>query len=62
VDHGRQAARRLDRAGLPLLAARSEASIVQGHTNKYHDGFLGHSYLGSWVNLAAGTQNQRPAQ
>jgi UDP-N-acetylglucosamine diphosphorylase/glucosamine-1-phosphate N-acetyltransferase len=33
-----------------------EASILQGYTNKYHDGFLGHSYLGEWVNLAAGTQ------
>lgn len=33
-----------------------EASIVQGYSNKYHDGFLGHSYIGSWVNLAAGTQ------
>jgi UDP-N-acetylglucosamine diphosphorylase/glucosamine-1-phosphate N-acetyltransferase len=33
-----------------------EASILQGYTNKYHDGFLGHSYLGEWVNMAAGTQ------
>jgi UDP-N-acetylglucosamine diphosphorylase/glucosamine-1-phosphate N-acetyltransferase len=33
-----------------------EASILQGYSNKYHDGFLGHSYLGQWVNLAAGTQ------
>jgi UDP-N-acetylglucosamine diphosphorylase/glucosamine-1-phosphate N-acetyltransferase len=33
-----------------------EASILQGYTNKYHDGFLGHSYLGEWVNLGAGTQ------
>lgn len=33
-----------------------EASIIQGYANKYHDGFLGHSYLGEWVNLAAGTQ------
>ncbi len=33
-----------------------EASILQGHSNKYHDGFLGHSYLGEWVNLGAGTQ------
>ncbi len=33
-----------------------EASIMQGFANKYHDGFLGHSYVGSWVNLAAGTQ------
>jgi UDP-N-acetylglucosamine diphosphorylase/glucosamine-1-phosphate N-acetyltransferase len=30
-----------------------EASIVQGFSNKQHDGFLGHSYVGSWVNLAA---------
>jgi UDP-N-acetylglucosamine diphosphorylase/glucosamine-1-phosphate N-acetyltransferase len=33
-----------------------EASILQGYANKQHDGFLGHSYLGEWVNLAAGTQ------
>jgi UDP-N-acetylglucosamine diphosphorylase/glucosamine-1-phosphate N-acetyltransferase len=33
-----------------------EASILQGYSNKAHDGFLGHSYVGEWVNLAAGTQ------
>jgi len=33
-----------------------EASILHGHANKAHDGFLGHSYVGEWVNLAAGTQ------
>ncbi len=33
-----------------------EASILQGYVNKQHDGFLGHSYVGEWVNLAAGTQ------
>jgi UDP-N-acetylglucosamine diphosphorylase/glucosamine-1-phosphate N-acetyltransferase len=33
-----------------------EASIIQGHSNKYHEGFLGHSYIGEWVNLAAATQ------
>jgi UDP-N-acetylglucosamine diphosphorylase/glucosamine-1-phosphate N-acetyltransferase len=33
-----------------------EASIMHGFSNKYHDGFLGHSYVGEWVNLAAGTQ------
>jgi UDP-N-acetylglucosamine diphosphorylase/glucosamine-1-phosphate N-acetyltransferase len=33
-----------------------EASILHGCSNKYHDGFLGHSYVGEWVNLAAGTQ------
>ncbi len=34
-----------------------EASIIDGYSNKQHDGFLGHSYLGSWVNLGAGTTN-----
>jgi len=34
-----------------------EACILQGYTNKQHDGFLGHAYLGSWVNLGAGTTN-----
>jgi hypothetical protein len=29
--------------------------VVLGHTNKAHDGFVGHSYLGRWVNLGAGT-------
>jgi UDP-N-acetylglucosamine diphosphorylase/glucosamine-1-phosphate N-acetyltransferase len=33
-----------------------EASVFQGFANKYHDGFVGHSYVGEWVNLAAGTQ------
>jgi hypothetical protein len=26
-----------------------------GHSNKAHDGYVGHSYLGRWVNLGAGT-------
>ena len=38
------------------IGGEVEASIVQGYANKYHDGFLGHSYIGAWVNLAAGTQ------
>lgn len=33
-----------------------EASILLGYVNKYHDGFLGHSYVGEWVNFGAGTQ------
>lgn len=33
-----------------------EASIFQGHANKAHEGFLGHSFVGEWVNLGAGTQ------
>jgi UDP-N-acetylglucosamine diphosphorylase/glucosamine-1-phosphate N-acetyltransferase len=32
-----------------------EASIIQSYSNKQHDGFLGHSYIGSWVNIGAGT-------
>lgn len=32
-----------------------EGSIVQGWSNKQHDGFLGHSYVGAWVNLGAAT-------
>jgi UDP-N-acetylglucosamine diphosphorylase/glucosamine-1-phosphate N-acetyltransferase len=32
-----------------------EASVIQSYSNKQHDGFLGHSYLGSWVNIGAGT-------
>jgi UDP-N-acetylglucosamine diphosphorylase/glucosamine-1-phosphate N-acetyltransferase len=32
-----------------------EASVIQGYSNKQHDGFLGHSVLGEWVNLGAGT-------
>ncbi len=31
------------------------ASIFLGHANKGHDGFVGHSVLGRWVNLGAGT-------
>jgi glucose-1-phosphate thymidylyltransferase len=34
-----------------------EASTIEPYTNKQHHGFLGHSYLGSWVNLGAGTSN-----
>ncbi|MFA7288807.1 MAG: putative sugar nucleotidyl transferase [Melioribacteraceae bacterium] len=30
-----------------------ENSILQSYSNKQHDGFLGHSYLGSWVNIGA---------
>ena len=30
-----------------------EESIIHGYSNKYHDGFLGHSYVGEWVNIGA---------
>ena len=31
------------------------ASVFLGFANKSHDGFLGHSVVGQWVNLGAGT-------
>jgi UDP-N-acetylglucosamine diphosphorylase/glucosamine-1-phosphate N-acetyltransferase len=34
-----------------------EESIFLGYSNKYHEGFLGHSYIGEWVNLGAMTTN-----
>ncbi|MCS7176452.1 MAG: hypothetical protein NZ960_02325 [Candidatus Kapabacteria bacterium] len=30
-------------------------SIFHGYANKQHEGFVGHSYVGEWVNLGAGT-------
>ena len=39
------------------IGGEVEASIIHGYSNKQHDGFLGHSYLGEWVNLGAGTTN-----
>ena len=34
-----------------------ESSIIHSYSNKQHEGFLGHSYLGSWVNIGASTNN-----
>lgn len=31
------------------------ASVFLGYSNKSHEGFLGHSVVGQWVNLGAGT-------
>lgn len=39
------------------IGGEVEASIVQGYSNKHHDGFLGHSWLGEWVNIGAMTTN-----
>ncbi len=39
------------------IGGEVEESIIQGYTNKQHDGFLGHSYLGEWVNIGADTNN-----
>lgn len=32
-----------------------EDSIFLGYSNKQHDGFVGHTYVGEWVNLGADT-------
>lgn len=38
-----------------VIRGEISETIVLGHSNKGHDGFVGHSYLGRWVNLGAGT-------
>ncbi|RUL86851.1 putative sugar nucleotidyl transferase [Tautonia sociabilis] len=39
------------------IGGEVEASVVQGYSNKYHEGFLGHAFVGEWVNLGAITSN-----
>jgi len=39
------------------IGGEVEDSIIQGFSNKYHEGFLGHAYVGEWVNLGAITSN-----
>jgi UDP-N-acetylglucosamine diphosphorylase/glucosamine-1-phosphate N-acetyltransferase len=41
----------------PVCKIRGEVNtiVVLGYSNKSHDGFVGHSYLGRWVNVGAGT-------
>lgn len=34
-----------------------EDCIIQGYSNKQHEGYLGHALLGEWVNLGADTNN-----
>ncbi|MEW5875252.1 MAG: hypothetical protein AB1752_08745 [Candidatus Zixiibacteriota bacterium] len=35
------------------IGGELENTIVQGFTNKVHEGFFGHGFLGEWVNLGA---------
>lgn len=37
------------------VAGEIEHSIISDYTNKAHTGFVGHSYVGEWVNLGAMT-------
>jgi UDP-N-acetylglucosamine diphosphorylase/glucosamine-1-phosphate N-acetyltransferase len=38
-----------------IIRGEISEAVVVGQSNKAHDGFVGHSYLGRWVNLGAGT-------
>ena len=37
------------------IGGEVESSIIMSWSNKQHDGYLGHAYLGSWINLGADT-------
>ncbi len=39
------------------IGGEIEGCIFQGYSNKHHEGFIGHSYVGEWVNLGALTTN-----
>ena len=39
------------------IGGELEACVIQGYTNKQHGGFLGHAFVGSWVNFGAGAVN-----
>lgn len=39
------------------VAGEIGGTVFQGYANKAHDGYLGDSWVGEWVNLGAGTTN-----
>ena len=39
------------------IGGEVEHTTFHGYSNKQHDGYLGHSYVGEWVNLGANTNN-----
>lgn len=39
------------------IGGEVEETVFQGFSNKQHYGFIGHSYVGEWVNLGAGVTN-----
>ena len=39
------------------LGGEIDTVIIQGSSNKVHEGHLGDSFIGEWVNLGSGTQN-----
>jgi UDP-N-acetylglucosamine diphosphorylase/glucosamine-1-phosphate N-acetyltransferase len=58
IGRGTQVFRALIRQGTTIgehcrVGGEIEESILHGFVNKYHEGFLGHSYVCPWVNLGA---------
>tara|TARA_Y100000588_G_scaffold384383_1_gene475546 strand:- start:577 stop:1539 length:963 start_codon:yes stop_codon:yes gene_type:complete len=39
------------------IGGEVEHTTFHGYSNKQHDGYLGHTYVGEWVNLGANTNN-----
>jgi UDP-N-acetylglucosamine diphosphorylase/glucosamine-1-phosphate N-acetyltransferase len=37
------------------VGGQVESSVMMPHSNKAHEGYVGHSYIGEWVNLGAGS-------
>ncbi len=39
------------------IGGEVDSTVFGDYTNKQHEGFIGHSYLGEWVNVGAGANN-----
>lgn len=39
------------------IGGEVDETVFADYSNKQHDGFLGHSYVGAWVNIGAATNN-----
>lgn len=39
------------------IGGEVESCLFQGFSNKYHEGFIGHSFIGEWVNIGSLTTN-----
>ena len=39
------------------IGGEVDQTIFSAYSNKQHDGFIGHSYIGEWVNIGAGMNN-----
>jgi UDP-N-acetylglucosamine diphosphorylase/glucosamine-1-phosphate N-acetyltransferase len=39
------------------IGGEVDSTIFCNYTNKAHDGFIGHSYLGEWINIGAASNN-----